>query len=98
MGRELDRIGILVDFKKVRKTVDRVLSVLDHGELNKLPVFAKGNPTSENIARCLYEKLSDSLNCARYKVSGVVVSETPGSFVSYCEDKDQPIQKNRAGR
>lgn len=97
-GGELDGIGILVDFKKVRKAVESCLADLDHGDLNRLGAFRKSNPTSENIARHLFGKLSGMLNNRRCIVSRVVVSETAGSSVSYSEDEVQSVGKKRRSR
>lgn len=87
-GSDLDRLGILVDFRKVKKCVKRIVDQLDHADLNTLPAFAKANPTSENIARHLYEQLSKALNCTSYAVARVTVAETPGNKVTYWEDKE----------
>ncbi len=82
-GAELDALGILVDFREVKGCVKQALDELDHAELNKLPAFAQDNPTSENIAKYLYEALSRIFNCPRYSVARVTVAETPGNRVTY---------------
>jgi len=84
-GEELDKLGMLVDFREVKKAVQEILAELDHTDLNTLPAFAKRNPTSENIARHLYGKLSGKFNAAGRAVSRVMVSETPQTSVSYSE-------------
>ena len=79
-GESLDKIGMLVDFKIVKKQLYRVLEKLDHSYLNKLAYFKKVNPTSENIAKYIYDRLQgkglsvkavtvwESQNCcARYE-------------------------------
>ncbi|MEI6972426.1 MAG: 6-carboxytetrahydropterin synthase QueD [bacterium] len=85
-GRNLDRIGILVDFKEVKKCVKKAIDELDHADLNKLPVFKKCNPTSENIARHLFGKISGSLNGKRYTVVRVTVGESPDNRVTYWQE------------
>jgi 6-pyruvoyltetrahydropterin/6-carboxytetrahydropterin synthase len=84
--RELNAIGIGIDFKDIRKAVREVLSGLDHFNLNELPAFREVNPTSENIAKLLYEELGRKLNSEVIKVSRVKASETPGSGASYWEE------------
>ncbi len=54
---ELDKAGMVLDFKFLKKELNRVLEKLDHKYLNKTPYFKKFNPTSENIARYIYESL-----------------------------------------
>ena len=84
--KELDEIGIGVDFKDIKKAIKDVLQGLDHFNLNDLPAFEKMNPTSENIARFLYQELGRKLNSNAVEVSRVKVSETPGAGASYWEE------------
>ena len=85
-GDRQNEIGMLVDFKSVRTAVQSVLEELDHTNLNEHKAFAEENPTSENIATFLYEKLSADLNCDSYRVSKICVREGPGSAATYWED------------
>jgi len=82
---ELNDIGIGVDFRDVKQSVREALHRLDHVNLNELPPFNDINPSSENIACCLYEELSHKLNTEKIRVSRVKVSETPTSSASYWE-------------
>ncbi|MEN6486214.1 MAG: 6-carboxytetrahydropterin synthase QueD [Syntrophobacteraceae bacterium] len=84
--RELNELGIAIDFRDVRKAVKDVLSRMDHFDLNELPAFADVNPSSENIARFLYAELSRALNNETVRVSKVKVSETPGAGAFYWEE------------
>jgi 6-pyruvoyltetrahydropterin/6-carboxytetrahydropterin synthase len=99
-GTDLDRLGILVDFRKVKKFVKQAMDELDHTDLNKLPAFSKANPTSENIARHVYWKLSAKLNGSRYAVARVTIAETPGNKVTYWADPSDraPRKAERRGR
>jgi len=60
-GEELDEIGLLVDFVALKKSVHAVLDRLDHQWLNDLPPFDKLNPSAENIARHIYDKVASGL-------------------------------------
>ncbi|RLB83924.1 MAG: 6-carboxytetrahydropterin synthase QueD [Deltaproteobacteria bacterium] len=84
--KELNEIGIGIDFRNIKKAVKNVLQDLDHFNLNDLPAFKKVNPTSENIARFLYQALRQKLNSDVVEVSKVKASETPGAGVSYWEE------------
>jgi 6-pyruvoyltetrahydropterin/6-carboxytetrahydropterin synthase len=53
----LDKTGMVMDFHLLKDALAEVLSGLDHRYLNELPPFLKTNPTSENIARYIYERL-----------------------------------------
>ncbi|MBI4335881.1 MAG: 6-carboxytetrahydropterin synthase QueD [Candidatus Omnitrophica bacterium] len=56
---KLDRLGMVVDFKSLKKTVGLILEKLDHKNLNDLSYFKKANPTSENIAKYIYDRIKD---------------------------------------
>jgi len=84
--RKLDQIGIGIDFRNVKRTVGDVLEGLDHRNLNDFPPFNETNPTSENIAQFLYNKIGEKLNSDSAKVSKVTVSETPNTGASYWEE------------
>lgn len=82
-GSELDDTGLLIDFRELKGRTAEVIGGLDHVDLNTLSAFSEENPTSENIARYIWEQLSEKINCERYRVSRVDVHETPGSVASY---------------
>ena len=84
-ARELDEIGIALDFKTLKKELNAAIDRFDHAYLNELPEFADCNPTSENLARILYKDLSSKLNDERIRVARISVEETPGSKASYFE-------------
>ena len=74
----LDKIGIVVDFRDVKKQLKGVLKRLDHKNLNSLAYFKKLNPTSENIAKFIFENLQKKL-----PVSSVSVWEADDSKATY---------------
>ncbi len=83
--RELDRIGLGIDFRKVKEGVRAVLKELDHTDLNEHEAFQTVNPSSEQIARHLYSALGNRLNSDNVRVAGVKVMESPGQGVLYTE-------------
>jgi 6-pyruvoyltetrahydropterin/6-carboxytetrahydropterin synthase len=84
--RELNSIGIGMDFRDIKQAVKEVVHQLDHHDLNELAPFETMNPTSENIAKYLYQELSNTLNSNSARVSKVKVSETPGAGAWYWEE------------
>ena len=88
-GSRTNEIGLLIDFKKVKAAVRKILDKLDHQDLNSLAMFADQNPTSENLAKYIYCELSSKLNSACCHVHRVLVSETPGTTASYWESSEQ---------
>ena len=84
--RELDDIGIGIDFRVIKENVKDVLQGLDHFNMNELHAFQEDNPTSENIAKYLYRELSKRIDSDQVKVSKVKVSETPNAGAFYWEE------------
>lgn len=60
-GNQLDESGVLVDFGEVKAVTRELLQGVDHVYLNELPFFRENNPSSENIARYLFEGLERRL-------------------------------------
>ena len=84
-GEKLDKIGMVVDFKEIRKATDLVVDELDHEFLNNLETFSEDNPTAENIARYIFTKLSEEFSNKNVKVNSIKLWETDKSAVSYKE-------------
>jgi len=85
-GRELDDAGLLMDFGVLKARVNEVLEEIDHKYLNELPAFKDQNPSSENLARYLFERLAAVLNRSGAQVSRVNVWESDTSCASYYQD------------
>jgi len=81
-GEQLGNLGMLVDFRELKKEVKNILSTLDHTYLNDHEYFSKINPTSENIAQFIYKKLKNTFNG---KMDKVVVWESESSAAEYYE-------------
>jgi len=82
---ELDELGMGIDFKNLKKAVNVIMEELDHRDLNELPAFQKKNPSSENIAAYIFDRLRESLTCERYRPYSVTVCETDNCCVTYRE-------------
>ena len=81
----LDNVGIACDFRKLKKSLDSVINSLDHSNLNDLPLFKKQNPTSELIAKFIYQEMSKIINDNNVSIAKVSVAESPGSSATYYE-------------
>ena len=83
---QLDKLGMLIDFKILKAELKKVLDEFDHRFLNELATFAEENPTAENLARKIFERLTASeIFSGSSKLYAVKVLETPGSCVTYHE-------------
>lgn len=77
----LDKAGMVMDFKEVKIQLNKILDKLDHAYLNKIPYFKKFNPTSENIAKYIFD-------CLKTKILGlnsVTVWESDNCSATYYE-------------
>lgn len=86
-GGELDKTGMLIDFREVKNYLERTLEKLDHKYLNEISYFKVTNPTSENIARFIYNELKSRLKGSHYMVSKVTVWESDTTSATYFQDK-----------
>ena len=86
VGQELDHAGLLMDFGVVKARTKQLLEEIDHKYLNELAAFQDRNPSSENLARYLYERLGALFNGDRVKIHRVDVWESDTSCASYYQD------------
>ena len=82
-ARELDKAGLGIDFKILKKKTKDLLNELDHKYLNDLEPFRNASPSSENISRYLYERLCRELNNDNVAVERVNVWESENACASY---------------
>ncbi|MCM8793869.1 MAG: 6-carboxytetrahydropterin synthase QueD, partial [Candidatus Omnitrophica bacterium] len=85
-GKKLAKNGMLLDFGELKKKLKEVLEELDHKNLNEIEYFKKNNPTSENIARFIFDRLSNRLKETSSRLKKVTVWETDTSSASYYEE------------
>lgn len=81
-GLKLNKIGILYDFTDLKRILKEIISNLDHKHLNEIPVFNRTNPTSENIAKYIYDNAKHRID----GVSRVKVWESETSSATYKGD------------
>jgi len=84
-SEKLDRLGMVMDFGILKDNLDKVLSVLDHKYLNRLPAFSKKNPSSENVAEYIYHELEKKIG-KKFLLVEVSVAETPSNIAVYTPD------------
>lgn len=84
-AKDLDKSGLGIDFKKLKAETKTLLKTLDHKYLNELEPFKNISPSSENIARYIYQELSRTLNNDNIKVESVTVWESDFARAKYYE-------------
>jgi 6-pyruvoyltetrahydropterin/6-carboxytetrahydropterin synthase len=88
-ARDLDKIGLAVDFGVVKKLLSEVLDLLDHQYLNDKPEFQALNPSSENIAKFIFDRLAPAVASAsqgRGRLRSVSAWESDNASATYIDD------------
>jgi len=85
-GRGLDASGVLIDFGEVKRVTRDLLLELDHHYLNDIPFFRSNNPSSENIARYLFQRLAEHFNEKGLWLSRVSAWESDNACATYIDE------------
>ena len=82
---KLDDIGIVIDFHELKNISAEVIASLDHSFLNDVFPFTEINPSSENIARWIYDSINKKLDQDQCDISSVTVWENETASATYYE-------------
>lgn len=84
-GDALDQsTGLLLDFGILKGELRDVLASLDHQMLNQIPPFDQINPSSENLARHIWQSMEGRLP-DNVRLASVSVSEKGSQSATYME-------------
>jgi 6-pyruvoyltetrahydropterin/6-carboxytetrahydropterin synthase len=86
MGTQLNEIGMVIDFKEIKRHAKEVVKELDHTFLNDHPYFHETNPTAENIAVYLYRAIAARITSPEVKMHSITVWENDRNCVTYSEN------------
>ena len=80
----LDSIGVVIDFELLRKKIEEVLAPFDHARINHVKPFDEINPSAENFAKYIHDKLMtmDEIKNAG-RVKRVTVGEDENILASF---------------
>jgi 6-pyruvoyltetrahydropterin/6-carboxytetrahydropterin synthase len=79
----VDSTGLVMDFRELKRQTAKIIDILDHNFLNDLEPFQANNPSSENIARYVFDALSTLINNDRLTVRSVKTWESEDSCACY---------------
>lgn len=88
----LNEIDLVIDFHEIKSMTNEIISKLDHTFINNVFPFTEKNPSSENIARWIFESLKEKM--AKYsgiKVSAVTVWESATASAAYYENEGEQV-------
>lgn len=78
----LDALGMALDFRVMKQALSDLLSRWDHTFLNEIPPFTQENPSSENLARRIFDEMEGMLP-GPARVSRVTVWESEDARAEY---------------
>jgi 6-pyruvoyltetrahydropterin/6-carboxytetrahydropterin synthase len=87
-GAELDKAGLLLDFKDLKEVMKHAVDRLDHQMINDIEPFTTLNPSAENLAKYFYDETNTRLRGVtngRVRVKHVTVFETDVTTARYSE-------------
>ncbi len=82
-GTQLNKLGMLMDFGQIKAALGKILAGLDHRDLNRLKTFRRLNPTSEHLAKYIFDALNEVFAAETFWVQRVRISESPETSASY---------------
>jgi 6-pyruvoyltetrahydropterin/6-carboxytetrahydropterin synthase len=84
---DLNSTGLLIDFRVFKKWLDEILEDIDHKHLNIIPYFTGINPSAENIAKYICEKMDLKAKVASVHVVRVKIWESENAAVTYIPEQ-----------
>jgi 6-pyruvoyltetrahydropterin/6-carboxytetrahydropterin synthase len=82
-AEKLNPAGLLIDFRFLKKVLGEIIEDLDHKHLNTLTSFAGINPSAENIAKYICEKMELKVKMGEVNVVRVKIWESENAAVTY---------------
>lgn len=82
-SRQLDDYGMVIDFHKLQKLLKQAVEPLSRAaSINELPDFQNGNPSTECIAKYIYDRMAGKL-AGNLTLRKVVLWETADCRACY---------------
>ncbi|MCK5270359.1 MAG: 6-carboxytetrahydropterin synthase, partial [Sedimentisphaerales bacterium] len=95
-AEELGEFEMVMDFQHLRQLLRQIVRPMEQAQnINELPCFSDvgRNPSTERIARYIYDKLAESLP-EPIGLTEVLVWETPDCRAGYRHDMPTPVPDN----
>lgn len=89
-GKDLNESGVVLDFAEMKAATSEIMSEIDHRYLNELPFFTEHNPSSENIARYIFQRLQEKIADDRVRVRRVTAWESQDACATYFGESAEP--------
>ena len=83
-SEKLNNMGVVMDFQILKAKIDKTVAGFNHKALDSNDYFQQHNPSAENVAKYIYEKLIIGLP-EGVKLQNVRVVEEPGCSAKFHE-------------
>ncbi len=83
-SEKLDDMGVVMDFHTLRKMVEETTAEPDDTALGEIEHFRRNNPSAENVARYIYDRLRGELP-EGVELLSIKVVEAPGCSAKFGE-------------
>lgn len=81
-SESLNDMAVVMDFHKLKQMLDTIAADFSNKALNETGGFQQNNPSAENVAKYIYDKLSNELPRG-VNLINVKVVEQPGCSAKY---------------
>jgi len=85
-AESLNEIDLAIDFHELKKYTNEVVEQLDHAFLNEIFPFTEINPSSENMAKWIFDSLKKKMDQEIVQLVAVTVWESDTASATYYED------------
>lgn len=81
-GRDLDELGMVIDFHILDRIMAEAVEPFEHSHLNDVAPFNEINPSAENIAREVADRVRTRIT-------------VPGVYIKYCDIWENDLSRAR---
>jgi 6-pyruvoyltetrahydropterin/6-carboxytetrahydropterin synthase len=81
-SNKLNKMAVVMNFQKLKAIIDNIVAEFDNKAINSVYYFQQNNPSAENVARYIFEKLEPELPKS-VRLENVWVSEEPGCSAKF---------------
>jgi 6-pyruvoyltetrahydropterin/6-carboxytetrahydropterin synthase len=79
---KLDSMGLVMDFHRLKAMVEKIVAEFDNVSLDSIDYFRRNNPSAENVAKYIFDKLEPILPVG-VKLRSIKVIEEPGCSAKF---------------
>jgi 6-pyruvoyltetrahydropterin/6-carboxytetrahydropterin synthase len=83
-SEKLNNMGVVMDFQALKAMVDKTIAGFNNTSLDEIGYFQRNNPSAENVAKYIYDKLRNELP-EGVKLRNIRVVEEPGCSAKFRE-------------